>query len=313
MSRSVFTIIIILQILQINYKLSGQDPGNLAEAVSVFAEPDTYGHYELTWSDECSAVGTIDTTKWFNETKLPTPNSWHNNEIQHYTNRLVNSFNDSGYLHIVARKEIFKDQDVTKEYTSARLNSKFAFKYGRVEVRAQLPYGPGTWPAIWMMGTDHKSIGSYWYGQVYGTKHWPDCGEIDIMEHWGTNQDYVSSAIHTPSSYGTTVNKGGQDVPDVSTEFHVYALEWTPEKLVFSIDGIIHYTYNPEIKNEKTWPFDKDLYILLNVAVLPGISEDFTESPMIIDYVRVYQDTSMNYLAEPEANNSLIYPYPFHF
>jgi beta-glucanase (GH16 family) len=258
---------------------------------STSTDQNINNNFQLVWSDECNSDGTIDTSKWFQQTKLPTPDSWHNNEIQHYTDRIENSFNDSGYMHIVAKKETYTDQGVTKQYTSARLNSKFAFTYGRVEVRAQMPYGPGTWPAIWMLGIDHKSKGNYWYSRVQDKKPWPDCGEIDIIEHWGTNQDHVSSAIHTRSSYGRTQNKGGRDLQNVSTEFHVYTLEWTPKELVFSIDNSIHYTYNPEVKNERTWPFDKDLYLLLNVAVQPSISEDFTESPMIIDYVRVYQKT----------------------
>lgn len=291
MSRLVFPAIIISLVILANIELKAQASDTNSQSVSIAAEQINTSNYTLIWSDECSIDGSIDTSKWFQQTKLPTRKSWHNNEIQHYTDQIENSFNDSGYMHIVARKETYMDQGVTKEYTSARLNSKFAFTYGKVEVRAQMPNGEGTWPAIWMLGSDHKSKGSYWYGRVKGTKRWPDCGEIDIMEHWGTKQDYVSSAIHTPSSYGRTQNKGGRDVQNVSTEFHIYALEWTPEKLVFSIDDTIHYTYNPEIKNEKTWPFDKDLYILLNVAILPSISEDFTESPMIIDYVRVYQKT----------------------
>jgi beta-glucanase (GH16 family) len=182
--------------------------------------------------------------------------------------------------------------------------------YGKVEVRAQLPTGAGTWPAIWMLAKDHSTNGSYWSGE-YGTTPWPDCGEIDIMEHWGTNQDYVSSAMHTRSSHGATVNKGGRTVPGVSSGFHVYALEWTPEKMVFSIDDIVHYTYNPAPKNKDTWPFDKEFYILLNVAILPVVSADFSESPMIIDYVRVYQKSNISSVQSAEPKVPVVYPNPF--
>lgn len=265
---------------------------------------------DLVWSDEFDVAGVIDTSKWFHQTKLPNGTSWWNSEIQHYTDRIENSFNDSGYLHIVARKEEFTDQGQTKQFTSARLNSKFAFTYGKVEIRGMLPTGVGTWPAMWTLGKNITENGGYWFTQGYGTTGWPACGEIDIMEHWGTNQDYVSSAMHTPSSYGNTSNKGGRIVSNASTEFHVYRLEWTPEKMVFSIDSIVHYTYNPAVKDARTWPFDKDQYMLLNVAVLPVITEDFTQSPMIIDYVRIYEYVGETSTEVQEYTDPVIYPNP---
>jgi beta-glucanase (GH16 family) len=109
------------------------------------------------------------------------------------------------------------------------------------------------------------------------------------MEHWGNNQNYVQSAMHTPSSFGGTVNIGGQTIPTASSEFHIYTLDWTSEKMTFSVDGVVHYVYNPAVKNANTWPFDADQYILLNVAIEPSISPSFTQSAMEIDYVRVYQ------------------------
>ena len=246
----------------------------------LYSTPNSFqGNYEfnkLVWSDEFEKDGTLDANKWFHQTKLPNGTSWYNNEIQHYTNRIENSFVDSGYLHIAARKETFTDQGVTKQYTSARLNSKFAFTYGKVVIRAKLPFGQGTWPALWTLGKNVRENGGYWYTQGFGTTGWPACGEIDIMEHWGTNQNYVSSAMHTPSSSGATINKGGRNIPGVSEEFHIYAMEWTPEKIVFSVDDIVHYTYKPPVKDERTWPFDKDQYLLFNVAILPAISANFT-------------------------------------
>jgi beta-glucanase (GH16 family) len=208
--------------------------------------------------------------------------------VQHYTNRQDNSFVSNGTLKIVAKKETFTDQGVTKQYTSARLNSKFAFTYGRVEVRAKLPTGAGTWPAIWMLGKNVIEPGSYWTS-TSGTVNWPACGEVDIMEHWGNNQNYVQSAMHTPSSYGSTINLGGQTISTVSSDFHIYTLEWTSNKMVFSVDGVIHYTYNPTIKDASTWPFNEPQYLLLNVAMQPYIDPNFTQSAMEVDYVRVYQ------------------------
>ncbi len=243
----------------------------------------------LVWFDEFEGNGVIDTTKWFHQTKIPAHGSWYNNEIQHYTNRIENTFLDNGYLHIVAKKESFKDQGVAKTYTSARLNSKYAFTYGRIEVRAKLPYGVGTWPAIWMLGKTINEKGAYWETQGFGSTSWPECGEIDIMEHWGHRQNFIQSALHNTSSHGNTKNLGGRTLEDVSNTFHVYAAEWTKDKITFSIDGIEHYTYKPEIKNEDTWPYDTDQYLLLNVAIQPKIATTFTESAMLVDYVRVYQ------------------------
>lgn len=265
---------------------------------------------ELVWFDEFDGTGPIEATKWFHQTQLPDGNSWYNGEIQHYTNRIDNSYMYGGYLNIVAKNETYTDQGVTKEYTSARLNSKFAFTYGKVEIRAKLPFGVGTWPALWMLGKNINEDGAYWDNQGFGTTSWPACGEIDIMEHWGTNQNYVQSAIHTPSSYGATVNLGGQTIPTASTEFHVYAMEWTDEKMTFSVDGVEHYTYNPPVKDADTWPFDADQYLILNVAILPSIESSFTESAMQVDYVRVYQESSLSNPDFDKDQAISLYPNP---
>ncbi|HAQ69391.1 MAG TPA: beta-glucanase [Flavobacteriales bacterium] len=268
----------------------------------VLPEPDPV-YDMLIWSDEFNSDGAIDSNKWFHQTQLPPSGSWFNNEVQHYTNRLENSFVEDGKLHVMAKKETFTDQGETKQYTSARLNSKFAFTYGKVEVRAILPSGSGTWPAIWTLGKNINEDGGYW-DEEYGTAQWPACGEIDIMEHWGNNQNYVSSALHTPSSFGATVNHGGLVDENVSTEFHTYSLVWTPEKMDFSLDGYVFYTYAPEDKNMDTWPYIAEQYILLNVAMQGAIDSNFTESPMIIDYVRIYQEDTTSSPAGLKDNSS---------
>ena len=230
----------------------------------------------------------IDSEKWFHQTRLPDGNSWYNGEIQHYTNRIENAYVSEGTLKIVAIRESFTDQNRTKQFTSARLNAKYAFTYGRVDVRAKLPQGSGTWPAIWMLGKNITENGGYWQTQGFGTVSWPASGEIDIMEHWGRNQNNVSSALHTPSSYGGTVNVGSQYIDTASTEFHIYSLDWNANRMIFSVDGNTHYTYGPNDKNPSTWPFDADQYLLLNFAIEPGIASSFNEGEMEIDYVRVY-------------------------
>jgi beta-glucanase (GH16 family) len=264
----------------------------------------------LVWSDEFDGQGAIDETKWFHQTQLPLPDGWFNGEIQHYTDREENSYQENGRLHLVAQRERFTDQGVTKNFTSARLNSKFAFTYGRVDIRAKLPTGVGTWPALWMLGRNIDEDGAYWENQGFGTTPWPACGEIDIMEHWGDNQNYVSSAMHTPSSFGGTVNVGGTVIPTASTEFHVYSMVWTEEKIEFSVDGVVHYTYNPPVKNAQTWPFDAPQYLLFNVAMLPNVSASFSSSAMEIDYVRVYESCTTSTSETNRIGTLRSYPNP---
>ena len=264
--------------------------------------------YELVWSDEFQGNGAINSDNWYHQTQFPNGESWYNDEVQHYTDREINSYVSNGILKIVAKREPFTDQGVTKQFTSARLNSKFAFTYGKVDVRAKLPSGVGTWPAIWSLGQNIIEPGGFWSDSM-GNVFWPECGEIDVMEHWGNNQNYVQSAIHSPSSFGDTMNKGGQIVSNASTGFHIYTMEWTPEKITFSVDETVHYTYEPEFQNGDTWPFDTNQYLLLNIAILPDISSDFEESNLEIDYVRVYQEEVLGM-----DNNNLgvvsVYPNP---
>ena len=246
--------------------------------------------YQEVWADEFDNTGAVDQNKWFHQTIMPNGYSWYNGELQHYTDEIENTYVSNGTLKIVAKAENYPDQGHTKQFTSARLNSKFAFTYGKVEVRAKLPTGVGTWPAIWMLGKNINETGAYWQQEGYGTTSWPACGEIDIMEHWGKNQNYVSSAMHTPSSHGGTINHGGQMISTVSSEFHVYKLEWTEEKMVFSVDDNVHYTYQPSVKDASTWPFDADQYLLLNIAIEENTNPaTFVDAIMEIDYVRVYQ------------------------
>ena len=264
----------------------------------------------LVWSDEFSSNGPVNPTKWFHQTQLPQGGSWFNGEIQHYTNRTANSVVNNGELNLIAKRESFTDQGHTKQFTSARLNSKFAFTYGKVEVRAKMPTGVGTWPAIWMLGKNITEPGAYWYTQNFGTTPWPACGEIDIMEHWGKNQNHVSSATHTTSSSGNTVNTGGQTIPTVSTAFHIYTLEWRPDRLIFSVDSVVHFTYQPIVRNNSTWPFNADQYLLLNIAIEPTIASSFTQSSMDIDYIRIYQETPVGIRKKKLTKSSLLYPNP---
>lgn len=241
------------------------------------------GCMNLVWSDEFDTNG------------APNPNVWGydlgaggygNNEIQNYTNNAENVRIENGILIIEAKKG-------ATGWTSARLKStgKKSFTYGRIEFRAKLPAGSGTWPALWMLGESVNSVG------------WPACGEIDIMEHVGKDPGKVHASIHTPSSYGATQNTGITTVSSFSTDFHIYALEWTPDKMDFYVDNTLYYTYAPAVKNDQTWPFDKPAFIIMNVAMggnwgsdskyesgglKNGIDPNLTSVRMEVDYVRYY-------------------------
>jgi len=237
--------------------------------------------YELVWSDEFDQAGALDTEKWFLETFAPQNGSWYNNELQHYTDRLDNAYISDGTLKIVAKKEEYTSSGTTKSYTSARLNSILQFTYGKVEVKAKLPRTQGTWPAIWALGANINEV------------PWPKCGEIDIMEQLFEDHLMVQSAVHVQGRYGDDPALQQIKVSDVTENFHVYGMIWDPEKIVFTVDGEGYFTYQPEDRSEDFWPFDKDQYLLLNVAVggnLGGeVDPNFTEDQMEVDYVRVYQ------------------------
>ena len=243
---------------------------------------------KLVWSDEFDVSGKVDKIKWHHQTKLLFGSSWANNEEQHYTNRVANSYVDDGTLKIKAIKERYKDQGHIKQYTSARLNSKFAFKYGKVVVRAKLPSIAGTWPAIWLLGKNISENGGYWYKKGFGNTIWPLCGEIDIMEpnklktetlatwHWHNGEKYQMNSSSVPLSN-----------IDASQNFHDYILEWDSKSMRIYIDDIL-VNEMPTVN-----PYHEEFYILLNVAMggnlAAEIDPEFTHDIMEIDYVRVYQ------------------------
>jgi len=264
---------------------------------------------KLVWADEFDYTGKPKSEHWHHQIIPPNNGGWFNGEIQHYTDKLDNSYVSNGSLKIVLKKEKYTYENSTKDYTSARLNSKFAFTYGRIDVRAKLPSGNGVWPAIWTLGTNIGETGNYW-GKNSETVGWPKCGEMDIMESWGHNPRYVSAAVHTQAGFGG-VETGGKYLQDPYNNYHVYSLVWTPEKLLFFVDSIQIHSYEPTTKTSDNWPFTKDQYILLNIAVLPQVDATFDSSRMEIDYVRVYQkgpDSTLN--KKFAAKNPSIYPIP---
>ena len=251
--------------------------------------------YVLVWEDEFEVDGPVCEENWFHQTQIPTPIGWYNNEEQHYTNRIENSFVQDGVLNIVAKKEMYLDQALRLHYTSARLNSKFSFTYGRVDVRAKFNGGSGTWPAIWMLGQNVDEVGGFWYPETNiqsQTVRWPACGEIDIMEHFGRDDGLIHGSIHTLSSYGNTINTKNTTVNGYNTDFHKYSILWEETRVVFLVDDRVFDVYHPDVRNNKTWPFDKPQYLILNFAMGGAggqIPKSFREASMQIDYVRVYQ------------------------
>ena len=268
-------------VLVLAYSSSGESI-NTTRSIKVIQSESTLDN--LVFADEFDVDGPVDPANWFSETVPPNNGSWWNGEKQHYTDRIENAYVSDGTLKIVAQKEQFTFGGSTKEYTSARLNSKFTFTYGKIDVRAKLPKGVGTWPAIWTLGSNITSLG------------WPACGEIDIMEHWGHEPAKVSSAIHTVACSGVSgcpnVRIGERIVSDYDEAFHVYSAEWTTEAIKFYLDDQLLYAYRPQVKTADNWPFTQDQFILLNVAMGGewfNIDPNFESSMMEIDYVRVYQ------------------------
>lgn len=253
---------------------------SFAAAPNLWAQSSSW---KLTWSDEFGYTGLPDSTHWSYDVG---GHGWGNAEKQFYTgDREENARVDGDHLIIEARKESWRNRN----YTSARLVSKRKgdWTYGRIEVRAQLPAGIGTWPAIWMLPTNSS----------YGNGGWPDNGEIDIMEHVGYQPGSVHATIHTDAynHLNGTQRGGSTQVPDASDALHVYALEWTPNRMEFSVDGDRFWTYSKGLNNWQGWPFDKDFHLVMNIAIggswggAQGIDDSIFPQKMLIDYVRVYR------------------------
>ncbi len=269
--------------------------------------------YNLVWSDEFDYTGSPNSLKWHHQTYPPVGNSWFNNEKQHYTSRLKNSYVSNGSLKIEAFNESYTDptSGSTKQYTAARLNSKYAFRYGRVEVRAKLPAAQGTWPAIWTLGKNINENGAYWQTQGFGNTTWPYCGEIDIMEQ-DSNKSKTSGAFHYPDANGShTYTYDHIDVSDTANSWHLYAMEWSADTIELSVDDVVFHTLN----NAQNAYFDNEHFILLNIAMggnLGGtIAANFTSDIMEVDYVRVYQLQPLSSGCIDNQNIGLtIYPNP---
>lgn len=247
--------------------------------------------WKLVWSDEFNKPGAPDPAKWTYEEGFI-----RNREAQYY--RPENARVENGSLIIDVRKEKFpnpKYQEGSEdwrrvpfaEYTSASLTTegKASWTYGRFEIRAKFPRGRGIWPAIWTLGTNTREVG------------WPTGGEIDILEHVGHNSGTVHANVHTRGFNHARGNGRGATlkVPDATTAFHIYAVEWTPKTLEFFVDDQQYFTLNNDGSGTDSWPFDAPQYLILNLAIggawggQQGIDDSAFPQRMVIDYVRVYE------------------------
>ena len=232
----------------------------------------SYTYNTLAWEDDFNTDGAPNPAKWTYDLGA---GGWGNGELQTYTNSADNAVVQGGSLHITAKA------DGSGGYTSARLKSQglYKFKYGRVEVKAKLPAAQGTWPAIWMLGSNFTTVG------------WPTCGEIDIMEQKGDDKNTTLGTCHwfdtassSNASYGETAA-----ISTASSEFHIYTLEWTDTAVKIYLDDAPFY----ELSNSAALPFNADFFLILNVAMggsLGGtVDAAFTEDKMEIDYIKVFQ------------------------
>jgi beta-glucanase (GH16 family) len=241
---------------------------------------------KLVWSDEFNYEGKPAQDRWSYDLGDGCPNvcGWGNNELQFYTDDQKNVRVENGRLIIEARRESAGG----KLFTSTRMvtKEKGDWLYGRIEVKAKLPRGKGTWPAIWMLSTDWK----------YGG--WPASGEIDIMEHVGYDPGVIHGTIHTEkyNHIKQTQKEGKVTIADAQDAFHLYAIDWTKDRMDFFVDGRLYHRVTRDLRDDfKGWPFDQRFHLIMNIAVggnwggKEGVDETIWPQKMEVDYVRVYQ------------------------
>ncbi|MDQ8204787.1 glycoside hydrolase family 16 protein [Pelagicoccus sp. SDUM812003] len=256
--------------------------------VSSFAgeEANTSG-WQLVWSDEFEVDGLPDPEKWGYDVG---GHGWGNKELQYYTeSRAKNARVQDGLLIIEAHQEPFQGSD----YTSARLVTRDTanWTYGRFEIRARIPDGLGTWPAIWMLPVDWN----------LGSGNWPDVGEIDIMEHVGYDVGTIHASAHSKAYQWQigTQKTGTIELDDATSAFHTYVLEWTEDVIRAYVDDTLYFEYENEHSGWEAWPYQRDYYLILNVAFggawgsAKGLDPDCLPKAMEVDYVRVYQQAEI--------------------
>lgn len=247
---------------------------------------DNINDWQPVWCDDFEVDGAPDPTRWGFDLG---GGGWGNRELQYYTDSLDNAFIEDGVLTIRALREDHQGY----EFTSARLvtRQRGDWLYGRVQVKARVPEGRGTWPAIWMLPTD----------VLYGI--WPNSGEIDIMEHVGYDPNVIHGTIHT-AAFNHMINTQlgfSTDIPTATSEFHLYEMIWEPGRIELFIDGerFAFFGFNPELnlnnENYQAWPFDQRFHLILNLAIggdwggVRGVDREAFPNQMEIEFVRVFQ------------------------
>lgn len=244
--------------------------------------PEPQG-YKLVWNDEFDYEGLPDSTKWGYDVG---GHGWGNKERQYYTDsRIENAFVKDGKLHIKAIKEQYENC----QYTSARVVSsgKGEWQYARIEVRAKVPDGVGTWAAIWAMPSN-------W---TFEDGNWPDVGEIDIMEHVGYEPGTIHASAHSKDYQWQkgTQKTGVIKINDATQAFHTYIVEWSKDVMKAYVDDSLYFEYKNEGLGESKWPYDKPFYLIMNIAVggawgeVKGIDDEAFPQTMEVEYVRVYR------------------------
>ena len=257
----------------------------IAGIIGIWAFAFQEDGYTLVWSDEFNTASFPDADKWnvITGNGCPERCGFGNNELQYYTNHKDNVRIENGNLIIEARQDTIG----TNYYTSAKLTSKFKgdWQYGKITVRAKLPKGVGTWPAIWMLPSLKRKM------------DWPSDGEIDIMEHVGYHEGWILGTIHT-EKYNHLLGTQKSDsiyVADATDAFHDYTLEWDKDRLKWFVDGKLFETISRNREAKPGWPFDEPFHLILNLAIggnlggKHGVSSDAFPATFMIDYVRIYQ------------------------
>lgn len=278
MKTGILSFLIIPFILIFFINCSKKSDNSIPAAIDTTIKPPEILPYKLVWSDEFSMNGLPDTSKWAYDVG---GNGWGNHELEYYTSsRLDNARVENGNLVIEARKEPFQG----KSYTSARLltKNKAQWTYGIFEIRAKIPHGNGTWPAIWALSAHDPLM-------------WPNDGEIDIMEAIGSNPNVIYGTCHNYDFHGATGKGSTTNISSSPDSFHIYKIEWTNTQIDWYIDDNKYYSYVDPKKGFSSWPYFKDFFMILNVAVggdfggQKGVDDSAFPQRMLVDYVRVYQ------------------------
>ncbi len=257
--------------------------------------------WNIVWSDEFNGTS-IDASKWTFESG--NNSGWGNHELEYYTSSLRNAYVSNGLLHIVASRQCVRGY----AFTSARMKTEGLYNtpiYGRIQWRAALPAGTGMWPALWMMGSDYPSV------------PWPTCGEIDVMESNGGQPSWVQGSIHSGPSKTNLFSfwkvchyPAGDSYGTSTTNFHIYELDWTPASISWLVDGVVYEV-------QKTVPpFNQPFFLIMNLAVggdyvgNPSVanikaSNTFPQE-MLVDYVRVYEQTAPLQISTAQTNGNVV-------